>query len=380
MSTLTAASANWASRPVDERFTSLYEMGAKMRAQRLHSKAVVVPSSKLEARPYDNGTPMGSLKIHGPNGVGYEPTHWAFGQLSSLSEAPAKYLRTLPGAMAADCINYGLQFKRDIKDTGVYIQKSIGNDGEVGEATLRAVTGPNYGRIYNSDIIEQLIQTYGDGRTGDFRIPGEFGKQVDITKRNTTLFASDRDCFVFLADEENRVEMKDRRPGLNGSSSLARGFFVSNSEVGNSTFDVETFLFDYACENRIVWGVSGHKAIKLRHTVSAPEKFMAEIAPALKALKNASTFDITETIAAAKASKIDNVVEFLAKRFSVAQNAKVIAQVQAAHLEEEGRPIETLWDATTGITAAAKAIEWQDERIAMERIGGSILDLVSVNA
>lgn len=379
MSTLSAASHNWATRPSDERFTSLYEMGAKMRAQRLHSKAVVVPSSKLEARPHDDGTAMGTLKIHGPNGVGYEPTHWAFGQLSALSEAPAKYLRTLPAAMAADCLNFGLQFKRDIKDVGVYIQKSIGADGEVGEATLRAVTGPGYGRIYNSDIIEQLIDVYGDGRTGDFRIPGEFGKQVDITKKNTTLFASDRDCFVFLADEENRVEIADRRNGESGT--LARGFFISNSEVGNSTFDIETFLFDYVCMNRTVWGVQGHKSVKLRHTVSAPEKFMAEIAPALKALKNASTFDIVESIKAAKAAKIENgVASFLAKRFGVKENAKVIAQVQAAHLEEEGRPIETLWDASVGITAAAKAIEWQDERIAMERIGGAVLDLVTVNA
>lgn len=378
MSTLTAASTNWATRPADERFTSLYEMGAKMRAQRVHSKAVIVPSSKLEARPFDNGTATGSLKIHGPNGVGYEPTHWAFGQLSSLAEAPARYLRTLPGAMAADCINYGLQFKRDIKDTGVYIQKSIADDGTVGDATLRAVTGPGYGRIYNSDIIEQLIDTYGDGRTGDFRIPGEFGKQVDITKKNTTLFASDRDCFVFLADEENRIEMPDRRNGESGS--LARGFFVSNSEVGNSTFDIETFLFDYVCMNRTVWGVTGHRSVKLRHTVSAPEKFMAEIAPALRALKNASTFDIVQSITAAKAAKIDNVAAFLAKRFSVKQDAKVVAQVQATHLEEEGRPIETLWDASVGITAAAKAIEWQDQRIAMERIGGAVLDLVAIEA
>lgn len=379
MSTLTAASSNWSSRPADERFTSLYEMGAKMRLQKQHSKAVVVASSQLEAKPFDNGTTMGSLKIHGANGVGYEPTHWAFGQLSSLAEAPAKYLRTLPGAMAADCINFGLQFKRDIKDTGIYLQKSIGPNGEIGEATLRAVTGPNYGRVYNTEIVEQLIDTYGDGRTGEFRIPGEFGKQVDITKRNTTLFASDRDMFVFLADEENRVEAPNRRNGEAGQ--MARGFFVSNSEVGGGTLDVETFLFDYVCMNRIVWGVTGHRSVKIRHTVSAPEKFLQEIAPALKALKNAPTFDITATIAAAKAAKIDNgVAAFLAKRFGVKENAKVVAQVMATHLEEEGRPIETLWDATTGITAAAKAIEWQDERIAMERIGGSILDLVTIEA
>jgi hypothetical protein len=36
-------------------------------------------------------------------------------------------------------------------------------------------------------------------------VPGEFGNRVTVTKDNTTLFASDRDMFVFLADEENVI-------------------------------------------------------------------------------------------------------------------------------------------------------------------------------
>lgn len=371
MSILTAASSQWSSRPADERFTSLHTMGAKMRFQREHSKALVVPSKRIEVRPTE-GDEMKSLRIHGPNGAGYAPTHWAFGQLASLAGAPAGYLRTIPAAIAADCINYGLQFERDVKGMGVYLQKTIGDDGTVMEAELRAVTGPNYGRIYNSDIVDQLIAHFGDGITGDFRVPGEFGRRVDVTKRKTTLFASDRDMFVFLADEENRVEMPDRRDGQSGS--LARGFFVRNSEVGNATFDVETFLFDYTCSNRIVWGVSHHKSIKLRHTASAPDKFMAEIAPALKAYRQDSTHDIVLSIAAAKAARIDDVPEWLSKRFSKG----VVAKLQAVHMEEEHRPIETLWDATTAVTAHAKSITWQDERVQMERMGGDILDLVAV--
>jgi hypothetical protein len=34
-------------------------------------------------------------------------------------------------------------------------------------------------------------------------VPGEFGQRVAVTKQNTTLYASDRDMFVFLADEED---------------------------------------------------------------------------------------------------------------------------------------------------------------------------------
>ena len=53
---------------------------------------------------------------------------------------------------------------------------------------------------------------------------GEFSQWVTVTKDNTTLFASGRDMFVFLADEENRIELPDRRAGCSGS--FARGFFV----------------------------------------------------------------------------------------------------------------------------------------------------------
>ena len=372
MTILTAASTQWASRPSDERFTSLYAMGAKLQFQRDHSKSIVVASKRIEVRP-DESNEMKGIKIYGPNGAGYAPTHWAFGQLAARAEAPAGYLRTLPAPMVADCLNYGLQFKREIDEVGVYLQKDISASGEVMDATLRAVTGPRYGRIFNSDIVDQLVKHFGDGRTGEFRVPGEFGKQVDITKENTTLFASDRDMFVFLADEENRVEIPNRRNGQSGS--LARGFFVSNSEVGNSTFQVDTFLFDYTCSNRIVWGVSHHKSIKLRHTAAAPDRFADEIAPALHAYKNDSTKDIVSSIEAARAAKVDDVPEFLAKRFG----KKTVAQLQAVHLEEEGRPIETLWDVSTAATAHAKTITWQDDRVAMERIAGDVLDLVAIH-
>ena len=39
------------------------------------------------------------------------------------------------------------------------------------------------------------------------------------------------------------------------------------------------------------------------------------------------------------------------------------------------RPIETLWDATVAVTAYARGIQHQDERVRFEREGGKILSL-----
>jgi hypothetical protein len=377
MTTLMQCSEQWAKRPSDERFLSLDEMAAKKQAIRDASVANVIPNRALKfvAHP---GNERKGITIEGTNGY-YDPTHFAFGQIASLAGAPASYLRTLDPALVADNLNYSLKFNRDVADIGVLRTKVTSematdyNGGDFYEhVELRAATGPNYGRVWDVDIINMLRGKFGDGRTGDFRVPGEFGKDVPITRDNTTLYASDRDMFVFLCDENNRVEMKNRRNGQGGS--LARGFFVWNSEVGSSTLGAAFFLFDYVCMNRIVWGVQDFKEIRLRHTSGAPDRWMEGIVPVLKDYANSAAAPIEQTIAIAQQKRVDDDLEafFKKRQFTVAERRVA----EEAHLREEGRPIETLWDAVTGVTAAAKTIRNQDDRVALERKGGALLDLV----
>ena len=359
--TLMQASREWAVRPDDERYLSLPEMHSHFANTRSNSRGLVVPSRRIKVAPtIDNQ----GLLISGPNGHNYHPTNWSFGQLAVMAEAPAGYLRTLPSPIAADCINYGLQFKRDIEDVGVLLQK-----GE--QPSLRAVTGPRYGRVWNVDVVGALMKRFGDGRTGDFRVPGEFGKDVPITKQNTTLYASDRDFFVFLADEKHRIEVPNRRNGKPGT--LARGFFVWNSEVGSQTLGIATFLFDYVCCNRIVWGAQNFKEIRVRHTVSAPDRFLMEVAPALRRYAEGSAKTVVDAVAAAKASRLTDgdLDKFLAARFS----RQMSNSIKQTHLLEEGRPIENLWDVTTAVTAMARGITHQDARVDLERKAGDIMAL-----
>lgn len=364
MTELMQASRQWAVRPPDERFNNLDTLLAFTQQQRERSRATAVSSRKLEARPveYDNA----SLMIVGPDGAPTNPSHWAFGQLCSRVKAPAAYLRRLPSPMAADCINYGLQ-QRGPEDIGALLRSEKDS-----APTLAAATGPNYGRVWNADVVQALRDRFGDGVTGEFTVPGEFGRAVEVTKDNTTLYASDRDMFVFLADERNRIEIPNRRGGQPGS--LARGFFVWNSEVGDKTLGIATFLFDYVCMNRIVWGATHIEEVKIRHTASAPDKFVEEVLPAVKAYSESSTEGIRTAIENARAARLDDedrVLEFLAKRFNKTR-AKAI---NAAHIEEEGRPIENLWDATVAVTAVARNAKYQDARVDMEREGGKIMAL-----
>lgn len=426
MATITTASAEWSKRPADERFTSLTALAERTRHMRQTSRSAVVSNRGFTMTPgtwkrstaippMDDATayvpshpvsqPSGGpdadiaallrqplvkqpehhgnmtfatdetatgLALVSKAGHAYRPSHHSFTQLSQLAGAPAGYLRSLPAAMAADCLNYGLHVARDVEEVGLLLQRN-------GDSTLRAATGPNYGRIWDDEIVSTLVDLYGDGISGRFRVPGEFGQRVEVTKANTTLYAGDRDMFVFLTDEENRIEMPNRRDGKAGA--LARGFLVYNSEVGSRSFGIETFLFDYVCMNRIIWGAANHQTFRMRHTSGAPDRWLERLQPALRAYADATTEGVTDLIAAAQAKRIakteggDNNAEavnnFLLKRFTKAQ----ANGISAAHMLEEGRPIETLWDAATGATAYAKGIEWQNERVEVERKAGELLEM-----
>lgn len=361
MTELMAASRQWASRPADQRFTSLDELVAFTSHQREISRGTVIPSRALSAAPVEGDDSRRDLMIVGPDGTPAAPTHWAFGQLANQVGAPAGYLRSLPADIAADALNYGI-FKRPVEDTGILLRQNGGLE-------LAAVTGPRYGRVWNADIAKALRSRFGDGVTGDFTVPGEFGKAVDVDQNNTTIFASDRDMFVFLADEKNRITVPGRRNGQSGT--MARGFFVWNSEVGSKTLGIATFLFDYVCCNRIVWGAEGYEEIKIMHFSSASTRWVEELAPAIKSYANKSTASITQAIEKAQQARIsgDNLNDFLRQRFTRGQ----AEAIRAVHFAEEERPIESLWDVTVAATAYARGVTHQDDRVDIERKAGQIM-------
>lgn len=380
-SILTQASYEFMNRPADQRFVSLHDLHAFTSSERDRSKQAVMSSRKLQFAPTQDNKGIVAIGNH----ADANPTHWSFSQLSQLAGVPADLLRTQCenslAPLAADNLNAGMAVIRDVKEVGVLLRENrlhdyidsgaiVGNDLSR-SVTLAAATGPNYGRIWNSQVTAELVKRFGNGTTdSDWRVPGTFGKALEnVTKENTTFYASDRDMFVFLADETNRINLPNRRNGEQGS--LARGFFVYNSEVGSKTLGLAFFLFDYVCCNRIVWGVQEFEKIAIRHTSGAPDRWLEEIIPTLKAYHNSSASPIEAKLIGAQQTKLDNAEEFLAKRFT----KKQVELISIAHLREEQKPIETIWDAVTGVTAYAKTLSNSDNRVEMEREGGKILEL-----
>jgi hypothetical protein len=367
-------SSEWFSRPDDERFLSLTDLhasvkgrAAKSRTRTVESAAIRVEAARDDAEKLELLLPEGNAPV--------APTHWSFGQLSSLVGAPASYLRQLPAPLAAINLQYGLTTHRAEQ------VKTL--ETEDGRTELRAVTGPEYGRIYDHELVAAVQKIAGDG-VGDTRwkVPGVldwssgvYNPRVDVSKETTTLYASDRDVFLFLVDDLNPLEagrLPDGSPDY-----FFRGFFCWNSEVGAKTLGLASFYLRAVCQNRNLWGVEDFQEIVIRHSKYASARFAQEAAPALARFADSSPQPFINSIKSARAAIVartdDERTEFLRKRgFSKSETAAIIDLV----MKDEGRKPDSVFDFVQGITAVARSKAHQDARLDYEARAKRLLEAV----
>ncbi|MGY3443439.1 DUF932 domain-containing protein [Bradyrhizobium sp. USDA 4473] len=368
-------SSEWFCRPADERYLSLDDLARTVRDRANRSRTRVVDSALIHVEARSADPERLALMLPGSDRP-VAPTHWSFGQLASQVGAPAAYLRQLPAALAAINLQYGLTANR--------VEQIKTLETEDKRIELRAVTGPDYGRIYDHELVEAVQRIAGNG-TGDTRwkVPGVldwssgiYNPRVDISKDTTTLYASDRDVFLFLVDDLNPIEagrLKDGSPDL-----YFRGFYCWNSEVGAKTLGMASFYLRAVCQNRNLWGVEDFEEMTIRHSKYAASRFAHEAAPALLGFANSSPMPFVNGIKAARerivARSDEDRTEFLRRRgFSKAEAGKVIDAV----LVEEGRPPESIFDFVQGITALARDKPHQDVRLDMEAKAKKLLDRVA---
>lgn len=365
-------SSEWFSRPDDQRYLSLTELydAVKQRADRATTRTVESRAVRVEASRDD--AERLSLLVPGQQQP-ITPTHWSFGQLCSLVSAPATYMRQLPAPLAGINLQHGLLSHR------AELMKTL--ETEDGRVELRAVTGPDYGRIWDHELVAAVMKIAGNG-TGDtmWKVPGVLdwatmthNPFVDISKDTTTLYASDRDVFLFLVDDTHPIEA-GRLP--NGEPDLYfRGFYCWNSEVGSKTLGIASFYLRAVCMNRNLWGVEGFEEITIRHSKFAAQRFAHKAAPALTSFANSSPAPFIAGIKAARekivARNDEDRESFLRKRgFSKGETGKVIETV----LQEEGRPPESIFDFVQGITAHARSKTHQDSRLELEGKAKALLE------
>jgi hypothetical protein len=381
------ASNQWMTRPDDERFETLQDLDRTCQEYRATAVTASVPYGDLTVQPRGDDMLIAGKKQQAVL------THWAFGQLASRAGAPATYLRTLTSALAASCLNQGLE-RRDLTEDRGPARLLLHQNGSL---VCRALTSDKYARIWNSDItgrLQRLAEEQGwrvpparparDGQLGTRpatqadvnRLGGTSGLSINVGDliAPAGLYASDHDLFAFLINEDRLID------GGNGET-LGRGFFVWNSEVGASSFGIMTFLYEYVCGNHIVWGAKGVKELRIRHVGDANEAAFKELQGELKTYADESASDTEAKIAAAKRFSLgadkDAVLDAVfGLRVPVLSRKRIGEAYDLAETFEaiHGAPT-TAWGLASGLTRLSQTLPYADERVAVDRAAGKVLEV-----
>lgn len=387
------ASAQWASRPDDQRYLDLESLRAavaRRAPERLGGQAqmreVIHPLQKIRV----GNTPDGDLFITGHNGSGALFTNWSFGQYNrSIGGPDIRWLRDMPAPVVRETLAATVQFRGTVdeySEAKLYYAPPVMTPDDTAMVTpgeVRAFTSPTYGRIWDLEVVDAVRKMNTDGR---WVVPGKIAgggladNYTSVSKLSTTLYASDRDVWLFLVDESRPIE-------VNGQT-LFRGFITYNSEVGSQTFGIITFLFNKVCQNRCIWGATEVKELTVRHTKGGPARFAEQAIPALTAYSEGSAQNLIQAIKLAQtcqvvsaptaAEKVKAAEIWLQERGGFGQlEAKTTVQLaqMGGDTGSTGDPT-TLWNLVQGATAYARGIPHTDTRVDFERKAGRLLDLV----
>lgn len=374
------AAKQWASRPDDERFSSLAEMTAVCHGHRDSARTARVASDGIRILAED-----GELIANGKSGVKARLTNFAMGQLCQRAHAPASYLQRLPAEMAAECLNHGLQSSA-VTETSLLFHQN-------GSLVLRAATSESYTRIWNADVLDRLSDLGGEwkapparpafaGQKGTRKATEDdvlryaahksLGVKVGDDIAPSGLYASDRDMFVFLVDDTRQIE-------VNGAM-LTRGFFLWNSEVGDKSLGIQTFMLDSVCGNHIVWGAQDVREMRIRHTGNADSQWHRTVNVELRKYAESSALGDIQKIEKAQRTLIagskDDVLDILFGRKSLGLSK---ANIEGAYSIAERTPRygdpKSAWGIANGLTELSQMQPHTETRVKLDRAAGQILEI-----
>lgn len=376
MTTLTQANKQWATRPADERFTTLNDLhnAVTKRWRQSQDGRVSMHDMRLEVN--------GDIILTGKQGGRAKLTHWSAGQLCQKLGVPRDLLTKLDPSTASAVLNDRLP--KSIAEGDVQgRQRILLHEDDDLQRTARAFHGDVYDRLWDSQVTKTLVEYLPEGwRNPVAYAQGKWGAALEPSG----LYAGDRDMFAFLIDGG------DWRPDQPNAGSFDvdgeqfnRGFFVWNSEVGAKSFGFMSFMFDVVCGNHYVWGARNVEQFRARHAGKGATRGLYAFRRYLEVLnENASQEGFAAAVRAAKAEIAVKVrgaspgarVETLDDAFKTFKNAftqKQVTDALFAMLREEKGVTGSRYDWLAGFTAVAREMRNADERSALEVQASKVL-------
>jgi hypothetical protein len=362
---LMQASRQWATRPADQRFSTLADLHSAVTHHRevaAEQKGVSISRLRVTTALDEMGTVHPVLGTKTTDATA-QFTHYSFGQLARRLGAPAKYLRSISAGLASANLNEGIRNYDESRD------EEGGTDSTLlfaqnGSLVVRAITSDKYTRIWNSDITKRLIALTELDPTWQ-PAPAAFDG-------SRGLYASEKDIFAFMVDDDRRIF--ETLPG----GGLSRGFFVSNSEVGDASFSLTTFLYQYVCGNHMVWGAQGVKNIRIPHIGNADERAFSKITVELRKYANESASvdeaRLGQMIRYEVKGTKDDVLDLLFKQGIAKGVAREAIEIADTSEDRYGNP-RSIFALVSGITEIARDKVNADERVKLEKDAGKVAQI-----
>lgn len=349
------AHQQWKSRPSDERFPTI---------QSLYDATLAYANTACEAKVVNGDVRVevvdGEVQLVGKKGTPAHLTHWAFGQLANRVGAPASYMRELPATLAAQNLNHGLKELPADEEANLLLHRN-------GSLMLRAVTSDKYSRIWNHEVAARLL---------DMEARGWQPAVPDIRRfdegNDTALYCSDHDMFAFVRFSERTIA----EPG--STSGMWRGVIVENSEVGAGSLRATRFLYREMCGNHIIWGASKVSEVAFRHVGTVRDRFQQFAVTARQWSDESASIEegmiqraMETRIGATKEQVLDAL---FGKRAQLGLSRKAIEAGYDAVQPEDG-DARTAWGIVQGLTRHSQTTPYADERNAIDKSAGKILQI-----
>lgn len=351
------ASHQWATRPDDERFSSLEAMHRATQDYAAQAAEATVPWRAITVGANGDQVEIGTTRTEKRAAL----TYYSFGQMAQRVGAPAGFLRQLPAPLAATVLADRLTARSD--DMGDNAQLLFHRNGGL---VVRALTTENYVRIWNHEVIGRLIELAD--RFG--LVPARPTFRQMGKDDAPSLYASDHDMFAFLMTPERNMTDPVGRD-------LFKGVIVQNSEVGDCALKVMGFWFRDICGNRIIWGAKEITEVRLTHVGQIRDRWLNASVSIRRYLDDGAGEDAKrwEELRTPLQGTKDEVLDLVfAKRIPGLTRKVLVEAVDAVRPDEDGEPLSR-WGLAQGLTRISQRIPFADERTDIDRAAGKLLQV-----
>jgi hypothetical protein len=267
-----------------------------------------------------------------------------YNSTSNKKGLPADYLLSIPDDLRAELLNRHLA---DFPGTG----SAGGLTARGYDDVCRAIMSSRYAVYDNSEALELFRALVVD----------QAGEDFDTLNSSTVT----RDSLYVRSIWKETGIGDDGQPDQTGQGGYGIGVYFGNNETGGGSLIVRSLIQRHACTNSIV----SNEEVRLRH-IGDPDLLTAELQIGVARLFEKSA-DMLRNMVKATMTRVPSFTDVLAGLADENGWSQRVTLSVAAGTENQN----TVAGLVNGVTWAAHEVtENQDDRLALEVLGGEILE------